>query len=1059
MPTEGINKLIIDSKLHLPRPRFKTLRRARLLNRLTDSRSRKLILVCAPAGYGKTTLLSQFLARTRLPYVYYLLEKTDSEPAVFLSYLLAGLRSIRPGFGRKTERLTHLFNYPQRFFEVIAGTLVNEINDEFKTGLLLILDDYQALESAPMIDRLVDHLLRHVEPAVHLIITSRFVPGISLGLWKGRGEVMELTAENLRFDRREIRDFLAKAIPDRFPEDELEWIESYSEGWPVALRFLQEALRHGEDIAAGREKWRSLARTDLFQYFAQEIYDREPPALQEFLKRCAIPDWLTSDLCNRITGRTDAREILPELVQRNMFLFPYGRSGYRFHNLFRDFLNRKIIDTPEECQVSRQTAEFYRVRKESEAALKFYYRAGDYETAAGIVEDIGAELIRQGKSGVLDGYLQQLPEHLVRDRYRLLLHQSQVYLFQGRGEEAKAACAAAIKSLRTKPKLRAEYADALYKLAGLAMNEGNYKTAARLFRTALSSGSRKYPHIYAAILNSYGSLLCATSGRDRSRVAGYFRTAQRLARKIKNPELEASILNNWARSEWEAGKIETAYPKFIRMAGILKDHFTPGCGGGFFNAARLSLLMGDRNEARKILEQGLKVCSAYDDQWSRARIFQGFAQLYRELSDHRKAQDHIEQALGIYRQIGVPGLTSAAHAEAARIALAQGRTTEAEKDLAAAWSLKKSAADADTIALQIVEAEIRIRQGRYGDAEKMLGDAQGNARKYHKVIESMDIVRRMAEVRFRKGETEAAAKALAAALKLARTCGPGNFLIRTWEKEEWLTEFLKQQAFRSGKSRIYEPLRLPILAARFFGTPRVAWNDRPIEDRCWPTAKAKKMLFFLICRYPEKSGADQLLETLWPGSGRSAGQNSLRKALQHIRQALASGGADPDIITAEKGSFGFAPNVVIRRDIDQLKIQAAKHPEDIKRSRNWRFNLERVLAQTAPGIANGWFDDWLEDLRATYIKWRETGLRQLADYYWKSKKYPEASGCYKKLIGIDPYEESYYRAMMVIAAKKRNCREVKRIYSRLAAWLKSEMSASPQAATTNLYQELVSQPA
>ena len=221
----------------------------------------------------------------------------------------------------------------------------------------------------------------------------------------------------------------------------------------------------------------------------------------------------------------------------------------------------------------------------------------------------------------------------------------------------------------------------------------------------------------------------------------------------------------------------------------------------------------------------------------------------------------------------------------------------------------------------------------------------------------------------------------------------------------------------------------------------------------------KKMLFFLICRYPEKSGADQLLETLWPGSGRSAGQNSLRKALQHIRQALASGGADPDIITAEKGSFGFAPNVVIRRDIDQLKIQAAKHPEDIKRSRNWRFNLERVLAQTAPGIANGWFDDWLEDLRATYIKWRETGLRQLADYYWKSKKYPEASGCYKKLIGIDPYEESYYRAMMVIAAKKRNCREVKRIYSRLAAWLKSEMSASPQAATTNLYQELVSQPA
>jgi DNA-binding SARP family transcriptional activator len=216
------------------------------------------------------------------------------------------------------------------------------------------------------------------------------------------------------------------------------------------------------------------------------------------------------------------------------------------------------------------------------------------------------------------------------------------------------------------------------------------------------------------------------------------------------------------------------------------------------------------------------------------------------------------------------------------------------------------------------------------------------------------------------------------------------------------------------------------------------------------------MLFFLILRYPEKSGAGQLLEALWPGSSRTAGQISLRKALQHIRQALASGGADPDIITAEKGSFGFAPNVFIHRDVDRLKIQATKHPEDIKRSRTWRSSLERALAQNAPGIANGWFDDWLEDLRAAYIKWRETGLRRLADYYWKRKKYPEASGCYKKLIGIDPYEESYYRAMMVIAAKKRNFREIKRIYSRLTAWLKSEISALPQPATTNLYKELVS---
>jgi DNA-binding SARP family transcriptional activator len=378
--------------------------------------------------------------------------------------------------------------------------------------------------------------------------------------------------------------------------------------------------------------------------------------------------------------------------------------------------------------------------------------------------------------------------------------------------------------------------------------------------------------------------------------------------------------------------------------------------------------------------------------------------------------------------------------------------------MAAAWSLKKSAPDADTISLQIVDAEIKIRQGRYEDAEKILRDAQDNARKYKKVIESIEIVRRMAEVGFRMGKTEAAEKALTTALKLARTCGPENFLIRAWEKEEWVTEFLKQQANRSGRLKIYEPLRLPVLDARFFGAPKVAWNGRLIGERSWPTAKSKKTLFFLLYRYPENIDADQLLEALWPGSSRTAGQNSLRKALQHIRQAFASCGADPDSIIVDKGTVGIASQVIVRRDIDQMKILETKDPIRSKRGRTWRSSRERSQALSAVGIADGWFDNWLDDLRAVHNKWRVSGLRQLADHYWKSKKYPAAAGCYKKLIGIDPYEESYYRALMVIAAKKRDLREVKRLYARLTVWLKTELSARPQAATTNLYQELVSQP-
>ncbi len=1046
----GNNNIIIDSKLQAPLIKTNVLSRRRLLNLLDRHRQQRMILMCAAAGYGKTTLLTQFLARLRRPYVYYQLEKQDADPAVFLSYLLSGLRICRPGFGRKTMGLAHLFNYPQRFFDIIAGTLVNEINAAFAAGLYIVLEDYHALDDAPTVCRLVDYLVRHASPAIRFMVTTRSEPKLALSLLKGRDEIFELNADALRFDREEIDELLGTVLTERLSPDDINRIEQHSEGWPVALRFLLQDLERGAGFDRV-EPWVLRTQSDLIRYFTQEIYDREPPAIREFMRKCAIPDWLSPQLCACITDRRDAAQILARLAHRNLYLFPGAGSGYRFHNLFREFLANKAVEYQEDKPACLRTADYYRARGQHEEALKFLIQACEYGTAAGLICDIGGQMISQGKSGLLHSFLERFPASLVRSHHKLLLLQSQAYLFQGRSEEAKAACRAAIAMFKTSSGRDPDRADALYKLAGLHLNSGDFSVARKLYRSALAACPGSARQARAAILNSYGSLLSQTAGRDRRTIAGYFRTAHRLSRQTGNRALEASILNNWARCDWESGDITAAYAKFSRMIRLLKDNFTPGCGGGFFNAARLSLMLGDREETRSILDQGRAICAGYNDQWSLARINHGFALLDQESGDLGKARVHAREALDAYQKIGVPGLTAMAYAELARICLAEGRLDEAEKHMTAAWSLKGIAEDADTVPLYLLEAEIQIRRKRFAEAHRTLVKGAAAARCFGATYDLIKLGIREAELSFRRGDPAASLRKLNGLSGPGRGPDPGLILTRCLRSEPWLAELVQDALDRDpgqGLPKVFASLRIPSLEARFAGRPRLIWNGHEVADRRWKTAKAKKVLFYLVRRHPAPVLTDHLIDLFWPGTGRAAGHASLRKAIQHIREALP--GADREIVNADRGSIVIATGIVISRDLDRLDRLLGRVENGQRIA-----ELEPIMMQFNQGICEGWFDDWVEEIRASYKKKLETGIKVIAEHYRIKKKYAVATNWYKRLTDINPYDETHCRALMETLTKVRRFKEAAKAYERLILLLHKELNTRPQPATTALYNHLV----
>ncbi|MBE0434123.1 hypothetical protein IBX73_11760, partial [candidate division WOR-3 bacterium] len=355
--------MILLSKLQPPEIRTKTLERNRLIDTLSQNLDKKVILLCAGAGYGKTTLLSHFLARTGVPAVYYHLEPTDAEPAVFFSYLVAGLQKLNTSFGKKVAQLRHLLNQPQRYLDLISGTFINEVVESIKEDTYIILEDYHALRPSAAIDNALNYIFRNMPPNLHFIITSRSEPELYTALMRARDEFFDVTTQQLRFTKDEISRLFRNIYAIPLAARDLEWVEKYSEGWPVSLRLMIQATRHPARLASS-EHARSMtagylrSQAGLFNYFAQEIYFQETPRMRRFLLECSLFEWLDPDLCNAATGRRNSRVLLAELARRNAFIFSLPEYGYRLHNLFREFLYSKFEDTKRRKAICVRAADY-----------------------------------------------------------------------------------------------------------------------------------------------------------------------------------------------------------------------------------------------------------------------------------------------------------------------------------------------------------------------------------------------------------------------------------------------------------------------------------------------------------------------------------------------------------------------------------------------------------------------------------------------------------------------------------------------------------------------------
>jgi LuxR family maltose regulon positive regulatory protein len=1056
--------IVLLSKLQAPQKRTKDLFRGRLVEALRSNLDKKVILISAGAGYGKTTLLSQFLAKTKVRSVFYHLEKSDAEPVVFFSYLIEGIRTIEPEFGWKTEALSHFFNFPQRYMELIVGTFINEIIRYITDDIYIILEDYHALYPTEHINQIMDYLLEHMPPTMHFIITSRVTPPLSLSQLHAHNELYELQNQQLKFTKEETRTLCDDIYSMSLDDAELDWIEEHLEGWPTSLRLMLQSSRDTHTRASGHIR-RILdsyyqSQSNLFNFFAQEIFSQESRATRQFLIDCSIFEWLSSELCDAVTRRHNSATILADLTDRNTFMFNMPGMGYRFHNLFRDFLHSKLADVKREKRLYARAGDLYAAKKRYEDAIKYYLQAEEYREAAQLLEARGQDMVHQGRSSILVSFIEQIPKSLRMQRPTLLMNYAIALIYGERSDEARNYCQRAVALFRKNLRAKTKYADAMYNLGMLYLNQRKLKTAEKWFNRARRVCPSSAKLLNASILNAIGSTYTDVAGMFLPKAKRYFKRALRITERNGFIGLQAAILNNWAINEFKAGNFIDAYPKLIRIVDLLAKGYSPGCGAGFFNAAHVSILLGHNEQAQAILDSGIEVCSSYSDVWSMARIWEGYALLYLKTREFDKAKQFIEKALLVNEKLGIVALIIRALNDLCRINLASGDSAEAERNLSRIWVLKNTRTDPDAVPFLLTEAELRIVQHRTEEAETALKSALEIAQTFKQVYKLFEIYCTLSRVHHAQGQREKTNAFLQQAIRISRTKGYDHMLMQQLAQEQWMIQTLRKNGTETEKNYVMSIIKNSDLDIHWvnidvFGSPRVTIDEYAIPDKAWPTLKSKKLFFFLMLKKHEKVNNDVLIDALWHDASSKSGGDNLRKALQHIRQAFkASSLPDPGIILSGRGYYQVSPQISLGIDAEEfcrLMEQAKSRKE---KGEAYEDHAQQALTMYRGDFCTGWYDQWVEEYRRYYKGMYEECLAMVAELQMNKGALKEAIDHYEKLIGIDFFNEHYHRGLMKACAMLKRMDDVVNNYEKLQKKLKDELDVEPEAETTRLYKEL-----
>src|SRR5215210_1259539 len=607
---------LLLTKLSVPSVRASLVPRPRLGERTEEGTDRKLTLVSAPAGFGKTTLLSAWTSDISSGrFVAWLsLDAADNDPARFWRYFVTAVDRLQPGSGETALALLGSLQAPP--IETILTTLLNDLAD-LEADAVLVLDDYHLIESRAIHEALT-FLIEHLPARMHLIISTRADPPLPLARLRVRGELNELRAEDLRFTSEEAATFLDQVMGLKLSTEEIAELETRTEGWIAGLQMAALAMRDHADVPGFIEAFTGSHRYVL-DYLVEEVVNQQPEGVRSFLLETSILSRMCGPLCDAVTGRPDGQATLERLEHANLFVVPLDneRRWYRYHHLFADALHARLREAGDErlSELHCRASAWFERQDLAQEAIEHALAAADWQRAARLLVQFVPSFVFRGEFRTALAWINTLPDAVVRANPTFDVYYAGIFMYTNQMEVAEIRLQDAEWGVR----------------AGVSPDE------ARVIRGQVAA-------IRAALARISGDLaLCVTLSRQALDL-------------LPEPEvaplkLRAATMLNASRTFLVSGNVTRDSERLVRS--VIPPLRTPGGNqyaalSSMTNLARLHMLQGRLRQARATFEEAMQVVSEsakMQQLYGGPAYYFGMGDLYREWNDLGAAQSHLEQGM------------------------------------------------------------------------------------------------------------------------------------------------------------------------------------------------------------------------------------------------------------------------------------------------------------------------------------------------------------------------------------------------------------------------------
>ena len=447
---------ILATKLHVPSPRPKIVLRPRLIERLNEGLPGKLTLISAPAGFGKTTLVSEWVAGCERPVAWLSLDKGDADPARFLAYLVAALQTISAGIGGGVSAALDSPQPPA--IEALLTILINEITT-IPDNFILVLDDYHLVDARP-VDQALTFLIEYLPQQIHVVIATREDPPLPLARLRARGQLTELRATDLRFTPSEAAEFLNQVMSLSLSAEEVAALETRTEGWIAGLQLAALSMQGHQDVTSFIQSFTG-SHHFVLDYLIEEVLQQQSQSVQTFLLRTSILDRMCGSLCDAVLRdpTVSGQETLEYLEHANLFIVPLDneRRWYRYHHLFAELLRQRLQQSDSQEKYHIRASQWYEDNGLEIEAFQHAVAANDVERAERLMEGKGIPLHYRGAVNVILAWLASLPKSVLDARPLLWVRSATMALTAGQTtgvEEKLLAAEEVLKNADPDPRTR-----------------------------------------------------------------------------------------------------------------------------------------------------------------------------------------------------------------------------------------------------------------------------------------------------------------------------------------------------------------------------------------------------------------------------------------------------------------------------------------------------------------------------------------------------------------------------------------------------------------------------